>query len=34
MFSYLQMSDRVDYNPIEFCFSFKDAMDDPVNTIV
>ncbi|EGR27434.1 hypothetical protein IMG5_196170 [Ichthyophthirius multifiliis] len=34
MFAYLLMSDRVEYNPIEFCFSFKDYMGEPVNTIV
>jgi ubiquitin carboxyl-terminal hydrolase 34 len=34
MFSYLDLSDRVDYNPFEFCFSFKDFTGDPVNVLV
>ncbi|EAR94410.2 ubiquitin carboxy-terminal hydrolase (macronuclear) [Tetrahymena thermophila SB210] len=34
MFSFLEMSDRVDYNPIEFCYSFKDYSGEPVNTVI
>ncbi|EGR29288.1 ubiquitin carboxyl-terminal hydrolase family protein, putative [Ichthyophthirius multifiliis] len=31
MFSFLDLSDRQDYNPIGFCFSFKDYSGQPVN---
>ena len=31
MFAFLQLSDRVDYNPFEFCFSFKDPFGQSVN---
>jgi ubiquitin carboxyl-terminal hydrolase 34 len=31
MFSYLELSDRSDYNPIDFCFSFKDFEGNPVD---
>ena len=34
MFGYLELSDRVDYNPQEFCFAFKDFSGEPVNVIV
>lgn len=32
MFSYLELSEREDYNPQGFCFSFKDLDGMPVNT--
>jgi ubiquitin C-terminal hydrolase len=32
MFSYLELSDRMDYNPFGFCFSFKDWEGNPTNT--
>lgn len=31
MFAYLDLSDRQDYNPTGFCFSFKDYSGMPVN---
>lgn len=31
MFGFLELSDRQDYNPHEFCFSFKDHAGQPVN---
>ena len=31
MFAFLTLSDRQDYNPVGFCFSFKDYMGQPVN---
>ncbi|EGR29725.1 ubiquitin carboxyl-terminal hydrolase family protein, putative, partial [Ichthyophthirius multifiliis] len=34
MFAFLELSDRIDYNPLEFCFSFKDYSGEPVNTII
>ncbi len=34
MFSFLDVSDRIDYNPIDFCFSFKDFSGQPVNVSV
>ena len=34
MFGYLELSDRQDYNPYEFCFSFKDYTGNPVNVSV
>ncbi len=30
MFGYLEHSDRQDYNPEDFCFSFKDMDGNPV----
>ena len=32
MLSHLELSSRSDYNPIEFCFSFKDMDGQPTNT--
>lgn len=34
MFSFLEMSDRSDYNPIDFCYTFKDYNQEPVNTVI
>jgi ubiquitin carboxyl-terminal hydrolase 34 len=34
MFSYLEMSNREDYNPEGFCFSFKDWDGNPTNTSI
>ncbi|CAD8206268.1 unnamed protein product [Paramecium pentaurelia] len=34
MFSYLELSDRVDYNPQEFCAAFKDYAGEPVNIFI
>lgn len=34
MFGFLELSDRQDYNPYEFCFSFKDYTGSPVNVSV
>ena len=34
MFGFLELSDRQDYNPHEFCFSFKDFQGNPVNTSI
>ena len=34
MFGFLEASDRQDYNPFEFCFSFKDHAGQPVNVSV
>ena len=34
MFGFLELSDRQDYNPYEFCFSFKDYTGMPVNVSV
>lgn len=34
MFGFLELSDRQDYNPYEFCFSFKDYTGAPVNVSV
>ena len=31
---FLELSDRQDYNPYEFCFSFKDYGGNPVNVSV
>jgi ubiquitin carboxyl-terminal hydrolase 34 len=31
MFAYLDRSERKDYNPIDFCFAFKDFSGNPVN---
>jgi ubiquitin carboxyl-terminal hydrolase 34 len=30
--SFLELSERQDYNPREFCFSFKDFDGRPINT--
>jgi hypothetical protein len=32
MLSYLELSDRKDYNPFEFCFSFKEQDGSPTKT--
>ena len=34
MFSFLEMTDRIDYNPTDFCYSFKDFSGQPVNVSV
>ncbi|CAD8119650.1 unnamed protein product [Paramecium sonneborni] len=34
MFTYLELSDRIDYNPQEFCASFKDYAGEPVNIFI
>jgi ubiquitin carboxyl-terminal hydrolase 34 len=34
LFSFLERTDRGDYNPIDFCNSFKDFNGDPVNVCV
>jgi ubiquitin carboxyl-terminal hydrolase 34 len=34
MCGFLELSDRQDYNPFEFCFSFKDMTGAPVNVSV
>ena len=34
MFGFLELSDRQDYNPQEFCFAFKDHAGQPVNVSV
>lgn len=34
MFSYLDMSERMDYNPLGFCYSFKDWDGNPTNTSI
>ena len=34
MFAYLELSDRMDYNPIEFCYAFKDYAGEPINITV
>jgi hypothetical protein len=34
LFGHLELSEKVDYNPIEFCFSFKQMDGQPTNTSV
>jgi ubiquitin carboxyl-terminal hydrolase 34 len=34
MFASLELSDRVDYNPTDFCFAFKDFTGTPVDVTV
>ena len=34
MFGFLELSDRQDYNPQEFCFAFKDHAGQPVNVSI
>ena len=34
MFGFLELSDRQDYNPHEFCFAFKDFQGNPVNVSI
>ncbi len=34
MFGFLDLTDRQDYNPSDFCFSFKDFSGQPVKTSV
>ena len=34
MFGFLELSDRMDYNPLEFCFAFKDFQGLPVNVCI
>lgn len=34
MFAYLLLSDRQDYKPTDFCFSFKDYAGEPVNVSI
>ena len=31
LFGYLELSDRQDYNPADFCFSYKDYDGQPIN---
>lgn len=30
--AHLELSERIDYNPVEFCFAFKDLDNNPTNT--
>jgi ubiquitin carboxyl-terminal hydrolase 34 len=32
LFGYLELSDRADYNPLDFCFSFKEMDGTPTDT--
>lgn len=32
LFAHLELSDRNEYNPMEFCFAFKDFEGQPTNT--
>ena len=32
VFAHLEVSERIDFNPYEFCFSFKDFEGNPTNT--
>ena len=32
LMSFLELSERQDYNPREFCFAFKDFDNKPTNT--
>lgn len=32
LIAHLELSDRTDYNPFEFCFAFKDFEGNPTNT--
>ena len=32
LMSFLELSERQDYNPREFCFAFKDFFNKPTNT--
>ena len=34
MFGFLDLTDRQDYNPSDFCFSFKDYNGEPVKVSV
>jgi len=34
LFGHLELSEKVDYNPIDFCFSFKQMDGQPTNTSV
>lgn len=34
MFAFLEVSDRMDYNPQGFCFAFKDFQGNPVNVSI
>jgi ubiquitin carboxyl-terminal hydrolase 34 len=34
LFAFLRWSDRQDYNPIDFCSSFKDWDGNPINVSV
>jgi len=34
LFVFLELTDRQDYNPFEFCFSFKDYAGQPVNVLM
>ena len=34
MFAYLDLSERKDFNPSQFCFSFKDWDGNPVNVAI
>jgi hypothetical protein len=32
LFAHLEVSERMDYNPFEFCYTFKDFDGQPTNT--
>ena len=32
LMAHLELSERMDYNPFEFCFAFKDFDGNPTNT--
>lgn len=34
LFAFLELSDRIDFNPQSFCFAFKDFQGNPVNVCV
>ena len=34
MFSFLQLTDRQEYNPVDYCFAFKDYGGNPTNVRV
>lgn len=34
LFGYLEITDRHAYNPVSFCYSFKDSAGNPVNTSI
>lgn len=34
MFAFLECSDRLDYNPSDFCFAFKDFSGQPVDVSI
>ena len=34
LFAFMEKTDRGDYNPVDFCYSFKDFDGNPVNVCV